>query len=242
MTVKYSKDGKVSFNAFTHAYLFAGKRLTGVTTLINRYKNKFDSEAVATAYALKNGLQKEEVMAEWAEKGRVSLENGTAVHNVFEDYIKKRQINLTGRYPKEVVALRFIQEIFETGRLTPVEAEMIVYDQIAGIASQIDCLAMDRQRNYYILDWKTNSSISRDGWGKIMKQPFGIYPDASFYHYSIQVNFYKRLCKEYPISGAYIVHIDFEDYTLMKAEDMPEVDLFFQKDGQAIGIEQLKIF
>jgi hypothetical protein len=216
--IKYSKDGRVSFNPETHTYLLGDKYLQGVTGLISKYKNKFDAEKVATAYALKYGLDKDELLKQWELKGKQSCEHGTAVHSVFETYILNGQIVVTGKYSKEPVAVKFIDDFFKTERLIPVEAELIVYNEC--IASQIDCIAKNKKGQHFIIDWKTNEKIETNGYKKYMLYPFHLYPDACFYHYSLQLSFYKELCKEYKIEGLFIVHIDEQDYNIIKAENI----------------------
>lgn len=216
--MKYSKDGKVCFNPDKHTYTLGDRLLTGVTTLISRYKNKFDADLIATNYALKHGLDKEELLAKWKKEGEISCENGTAVHQVFETYILSGKIQTTGNYEKEQQAVKFINDFFLTNRLTPVEAELIVYNEY--IASQIDCIAKNSLNQYFILDWKTNKKIESNGYNKFMLTPFHLYPDACFYHYSLQVCLYKKLCKEYNIKDLFIVHINSYGYEIIKAENI----------------------
>jgi hypothetical protein len=212
---KYSKDGKVRFNEEAHTYFLGNKKLFGVTSLISKYKNKFDSELMATNYAIKHNLDKDDVLKEWKEKGEYSCNQGTEVHRIIENYILTGNIEQSNIYPKEKVAVKFIEEIFKTNKLTPVETEMIVYND--SIASQIDLIAKNDKNDYFIFDFKTNSKIEINSFNKYMLEPFNTLPDASFYHYSIQLSIYKKLCKEYEIKDIYIVHIDEENYHFIKA-------------------------
>lgn len=216
--MKYSKDGRVCFNPENHTYKLGDKYLQGVTGLIEKFKTPFDKEAVAAKYAAKHGLDKDTLLLEWEEKGRVSRDAGTRVHQVIEKYILTGEIIGEFETPKEAVAIRFIKDVFCTEQLTPIETEMIVYNDL--IASQIDCIAVNEHGQHFILDWKTNKSISYNGYGKYMKDPFGMYPDASFFHYSLQLSLYKSLCKEYLIDGAFIVHFSDEGYSFIPIENM----------------------
>jgi glutamate synthase domain-containing protein 1 len=222
MELKYSKDGKVVFNEQEHTYYLGNKKLTGITSIISKYKNKFDSDLIATNYAIKHNLKKENVLKEWKEKGEYSCNQGTEVHKIIENYILTGEINLSNIYPKEKIAVKFIEEIFKTNKLTPIETELIVYND--KIASQIDLIAMNNKGDLFILDFKTNSKIETNGYNKYMLHPFNLLPDASFYHYSIQLSIYKKLCKEYNIKDIYIIHIDENDYFFIKAAliDIPD--------------------
>jgi ATP-dependent exoDNAse (exonuclease V) beta subunit len=216
--MKHSKDGRVCFDPINHTYKLGDKYLQGVTGLIEKFKTPFDKEAVATKYATTNGLNKDIVLFEWEEKGRVSREAGTKVHQVIENYILTGKLPSEFEVPKEAVAVNFIIDMFQSGKLTPIETEMIVYND--HIASQIDCIAHTPDGRMVILDWKTNKSISTNGYGKFMKDPFGSYPDAAFYHYSLQLSLYKALCKEYPIDDAFIVHFNDDWYNIMAIENI----------------------
>ncbi len=217
--LKWSHDREVSFDPITHTYMRKGKRLIGVTTYIEQFKNKFDAESVAVTYAAKRGLDPVKVLAEWKQRGDLSRDSGHAVHNVFERYSDTREIVTTGEFPKEQVAVKFIHDYFETGRLIPVIAESIVYND--DIAYMRDQVVKDKHNNYYILDWKTNSEIKTDSWGRWMKHPYNFLPDATFYHYSLQLRIYQHLSLDYQIKDCYIVHIGDTNYQLHRAKDIP---------------------
>ena len=216
--MKYSKDGLVCFDEDNHTYHLGDKKLLGVTSYISQFKNKFDSDKIAEAFARKNGLNKEEVLLKWKKEGEISAINGTACHSVIENYILNNEIKLLGISEKEKVAEKFIKDFFLTKRLIPVETEIIVYNDF--LASQIDCIAKNDKGEYFILDWKTNKKIERSSYGKYMLGDYSIYPDANFFHYSLQLSIYKRLYVDNFISNAYIVHFDNSDYKFIPIENI----------------------
>lgn len=215
--MKYSKDGKVYFNELTHIYMLDEKKLKGVTGLISQFKQPFESEKIATAYAFKHGLKKEDVLAEWKLKGDKATNDGSAVHKIIEDYILKGSLSDGMSYPKEETAIQFIKDYFKTGKLIPVEVEMIVYNE--NLATQIDCIARNSKNEYFILDWKTNSKIEAYSYqGRKMFTPFDEYMDCSLIHYSIQVELCRILCKEYKIKQCFIVHLKDDSYEIIPAQ------------------------
>jgi ATP-dependent exoDNAse (exonuclease V) beta subunit len=218
--MKYSTDGKCEFNPENHTYTVNGKLLKSVTTFISEHKNKFDSEGAAEKYALKHGLEKSLVLSKWKQLGEIACQIGTAVHYVFEHYILHNQILTTGNYGKEKTAVKFICEMFFTDRLIPVATEIIVYDEILGISGTIDCICKNSKNQYFILDWKTNEIIQENNYGKMMLRPFSHIPDCTLYHYSMQLSLYKKLCKEYKIEDIFIVHINHNDYKIIKAQKL----------------------
>ena len=223
MDIKYSNDKKVAFYDDTHTYLLEGStKLKSVTTYIAEFKTPFDKDRISKAYAKKHKLDQEDVLAMWEEKGRVACEMGTFIHSIFEDHILGIPITTDEKYPKCRVAEWFIEDFFKSNRLTPVETELIVYND--NYAGQIDCIAKNEKGEHFILDWKTNKEIkTRNQWQQ-MTGPYSHLEDHAFNHYSIQLNAYKGLCKEYDIKGCYIVHIGEDEYDLIKALDI-EVNL-----------------
>ena len=215
--VKYSKDKRVVFHEDTHSYFLGDKKLTSITQYISRYKPKFDREGVSLSYAKKHGRTQKDVLEEWDAKAKESCEMGTYVHKIFEDYIEGKTLE-TEAYPKGVIAKLIIEEFFESKRLTPVETELIVYnDEFAG---QIDCIAKDEHGNHFILDWKTNKEIKTFNSFQSMEGKFWVYDDCNFNHYSIQLRAYQQMCKDYNIVDCYIVHLDEDSYSFMQARDI----------------------
>jgi ATP-dependent exoDNAse (exonuclease V) beta subunit len=215
--MKFSKDGRCKFDPESHSYYIGEKQLTGVTTYISKYKNFFDAEKIAEKFAKKNGLDKDELLKKWEEEGKQSCINGTMVHDVFEKYIINGKIITTGKNHKEKVAVKFIDEFFKTGRLKPVDAEVIIYNEGLGLASMIDCIARNEAGKYFILDWKTSKKIETNSYGKNMLPPYCQLPDANYYHYSLQLSLYRLMYREHEISGIFIVHIGDENYEVIKA-------------------------
>ena len=159
-------------------------------------------------------------MFEWKEKSDKSCEVGTLVHSIIENYILTGNIETYGIDNRELVAVEFIESIFKTNRLIPIETEYIVYnDKIAG---QIDLICKDNEGNYYIIDFKTNSEITKYSYYKKMIFPLDDFNDSNFYHYSLQLCIYKELLKEYSIKDLFIVHIKDNGYEFIKCENILE--------------------
>lgn len=215
-TLKYSSDGLVSFDAEKHVYYKGETRLQGVTSWIAQYKNTFDSERISKAYALKHGLKQEDVLKKWKDESDLSKIAGTSCHDVFENFHKTGLIISKGIYPKEKSAVKFIEDMFiNDSRLIPIDAEVIVYNDT--IASMIDMVCRNDKHEYFIFDWKTNKKIVKDAFNNAkMKYPFDRFPDANYFHYSMQVAIYKHLYKVYPIKECFIVHLTDDGYEIIR--------------------------
>lgn len=244
--MKYSKNKSVSFDPFTHTYLKKDKKLISVTTLISKFKNEFDSDFWSKKIALRENTTQEIILAKWKEKAFKSTEIGTAIHKIFEDYtngiycfendkLSFDYLPLKSEYLEEFskkknVAIQFIYDFFISKRLTPIEAEFIVYNDF--LAGQIDNICTDHKGNFYILDFKTNEKIETYSYGKKMKHLFSDMNDSSYYHYCLQLSIYKKMLKEYKINKIFLVHIKSDSYEFLECQDLMK----------NIDINELKIF
>lgn len=232
--IKLSNDKKVSFNPETHLYANNCNNLTSVTTLISKFKNEFDSDYWSKKIALRENTTQEIILQKWKEKAFKSTEIGTAIHKIFEDYTngiycfenEKLSFNynelkfdfLEDFNKKKNVSLKFIENFFLSKRLTPIEAEYIVYNDF--LAGQIDNISKDNFGNYYILDFKTNEKIDEYSYGKKMKGLFSDFNDSSYYHYCLQLSIYKLMLKKYRVNKMYLVHIGLEEYHFIECKDL----------------------
>ncbi len=210
--LKYSKDGRVCFDADKHVYMLDQYQLMGVTSWVGLHKNKFNNYEGARKESIKTGESILSILKRWKDKADSSILQGNAVHKVFEDFIIEGKAQTSIEFPKTLVAAKFIQEVFKSKRLTPVAAEYIVYNEQQGLATMIDCICKHPSGHYVQLDWKSNESITRQNYGKYMLEPYNILPDCTYYHYSMQVAKAAQLCVDYDIKESFIVHIKNEDY------------------------------
>lgn len=235
--MKYSKDKKVSFDSEKHVYTKKDKNLVSVTTLISKFKNEFDSNFYSERIAKKEGVTQKEILERWSLKAKKSCEIGTAIHKIFEDYANNDYFLINGELSFDFMELqedylldfeskkkscfKFIKEIFQSKRLTPVYVEHIVYNDF--LAGQIDMICKDQNDSYYILDFKTNEKIEEFSYGKKMKGELNDIDDSSFYHYSLQLSIYKQMFIEKNIKGLYLIHIKPDGYEIIGCKDILEL-------------------
>lgn len=231
---KYSEDKRVVFQENNHSYFLGKKKLISVTSFLNKFKNKFDSDFYSKKIALRDGKTQEEVLKEWKYKAFKSTEIGTAIHKIFEDYTYNNFVILNNELifdyleldsdffidfnNKKDISLKFINDFFLTKRLTPIKSELIVYNDF--LAGQIDMICSDKKDNYYIIDFKTNEKIEKYSYNKKMLLEFNFLNDSNYYHYSLQLSIYKQLLKDYTINKLFIVHIMSDSYEFIECEDI----------------------
>lgn len=243
--MKYSKNKKVSFDSGTHSYFLKDKKLTSVTTLINKFKNEFDSDFWSKKIAKKENTTQELILKKWKDKAFKSTEIGTAIHKIFEDYTNVNYCVTNGKLEfeykklnaefmkdfnlKKEVSLKFINDFFITKRLIPIESEFIVYNDF--LAGQLDMICKDHENNFYIIDFKTNEKIDTYSYGKKMKGIFSEIDDCSYFHYSLQLSIYKKLLKDYNIDKIFLIHITSEKYEFIECKDLMEnIDINILKE------------
>lgn len=238
--MKYSKNKRVSFDPATHSYKNKDKKLISVTTLLNNFKNEFDSDYWSKEIARREKTTQEIILKKWKDKAFKSTEIGTAIHKIFEDYTNGNYCITNGKLEfeynklnaefmedfnlKKEISLNFINDFFFTKRLIPVESEFIVYNDF--LAGQIDMVCRDQESNFYIVDFKTNEKIDTYSYGKKMKGIFSEIDDCSFFHYSLQLSIYKKLLKDYDIKKIFLIHITPEKYEFIECQDlMKHIDI-----------------
>lgn len=233
MEMKYSNDKSVVFDSESHTYTKKDKKLISVTTFIHKFKNEFDSDYWSKKIALRDNKTQEEILKQWSDKAKKSCEIGTAIHKIFEDYANKEYSILNNEFEfnflelpidytiefieKSKIAVKFINDFFETKRLIPIHTEYIVYDD--NLAGQIDMICKDKKNNYYIIDFKTNEKIETNSYGKKLKDIFSDIDDSTFYHYSLQLSIYKQMFDK-DIKGMFLIHITKDKYELIECVDI----------------------
>jgi hypothetical protein len=199
-------DGKtvITFNEEDHSYVDNfGKTYRSVTTIIDNSFPKFDAETIAQRCAEKQGISKDELIAQWNEKGRQARYYGTRLHENCEHQILDQEDKL--HIPSNMdEAIRFnaayekvskLKSLFLKENLYP---EYLIFSPTFGIAGTADLLAIKNENEAYIFDWKV---LSKD----LQKESFNcecgsILPtlniqNTNYWHYAIQLQLYEYLLK-----------------------------------------------
>ena len=234
--MKYSSDKRVVFNQRDHSYFKGNKRLTSVTSFLNKFKNEFDSDFYSKKAALKEGVPQSVILDRWKEKGIKSVTIGTAIHSIFEDYFLNNyhiyndelvfddDISNDSYYieylEKKKIAISFINDFFITKRLTPIHSEYIVYNE--KLSGHIDMICKDNEGNNYILDFKTNEKIDKNNYGKFYKNELSFLGESTYNNYCLQLSIYKSMLKKIKINNLFIIHITIDGYKFIECEDIIE--------------------
>lgn len=211
--IKYSRDKVVEFFDEDHTYINrkTNKILLSVSGLIKKFSST-DFTQVAEKYAKKNGLKTQDVLEDWAERGRVACIQGTALHLPFEEYQKTGTYTLPIIYKKSRIVDKVINELFINGPLEPVGSEIIVYNKhYAGQIDNVSKTAANESNKRFILDYKTNKSISDYSMDNTrMKGPFKHLRDTNLSKYSLQLSLYREMYEAMTgdtIDDCFLIHI-----------------------------------
>jgi hypothetical protein len=217
-----SPDGKVFFLEEAHKYYHIDDikdnnlvpfskskyKFKSPTGIIGKFHEKFDSMAVSEAYVVKHMLDitAEELREQWSEKARVASERGSMLHSLGESILDGWDFGELPELPQVSHLLTALDEIADAGwRLA--KTELLVYNTGFKIAGQADIVLKRPKKDapeefeYGIFDYKfLKDAVSKKSFFnprtrqyKKMYSLFKHLPDTNYYHYSIQLEFYKLL-------------------------------------------------
>ena len=198
-----------------------------VTTLISKFKPKFDAKAMAIKSSKNRkskwwGMHPEDIMAIWKKETDRSCKLGTWYHNQREnDILDFKTIERNG------VEVPIIKPVFKNGvkvassqKLTEgVYPEHLVYLKSAHICGQADVVEVVNGK-INITDYKTNKEIKEKGytnWEGItskMFPPINSLDDCHLSHYNIQLSIYAYIIQKHnpklKIGDLIIQHVKFK--------------------------------
>lgn len=209
----------VQLNEEDHSYTWISKsgvpmkNKTSMTTLLHQYRQPFDQDAQAEAYAKKYHLDKKEVIASWNRLSKEATTKGTAIHNYLEylfsnipieyQYDVQKVVNLFGI---DIIApkwdkLKNMANKFHDmaiNWLIPIACELKIADDESGIAGAIDLLAFHiPSKQIVILDYKSGKEIRRENiYDQWMLPPLNHLPDINHVHYSLQLSGYQYIVEK----------------------------------------------
>ena len=212
--VEFAKNELKKFNdikidPIPHIYEDSKKTTyTSVTTFVGKYSQEFPKERLALRCALRDGRTTADVIAEWDKKGAYARLLGTEVHAVMEHLWKedKNEPNYEEMKKWDGMVEDFeyrkgiCEDLYSKMRqiYVPIANEIIVNDPALGLAGTIDFVAYNRRTDTVdILDWKTSKQFSVSSGSKMMKDPFGAYPNTNVSEYSLQLSLYKYIVEKH---------------------------------------------
>jgi ATP-dependent exoDNAse (exonuclease V) beta subunit len=205
-----NKQKEIAFYEDTHEYFYKGNKLPSVSSYIEKYSHPFDPEGTITKrVAERNGISPEQQKERWNKIAEEACEIGTKIHLEHEEMLQGI------REPNEL-----IKTLFQAG-IEVIDTEIILFNKV--LAGQCDALVYDKYRDKIILiDFKTNKKIPspENKYKKFMKEPYGILPDTSYGHYTLQLSIYRHLLINWgvPVEECKLIHLSGDEYTIIDIE------------------------
>jgi hypothetical protein len=253
---KHPRDDQISFEESTHTYSIDGQAkgwISCTTVISNLYKHfdadliikKMRSNAQKFATGPYYGKTDEEIKAGWNANGTVASEAGTRMHLDIEHYYNADPVgNLAGdsyepcESPEWEMFTKYQQKI--GSKFIPYRTEWLVWDKSVMIAGSIDMVYRKPDGTLAIYDWKRAKEIKTTNDYDKMLGPVSHLPDTNYWHYSLQLNIYRRIlqtCYNEIVSelALVILHPNNPTYQVLRLNLMDdEVEAIFESRRSAV--------
>lgn len=196
------KFNGIVFNEEAHLYHYDGQLCTSVTTVIGKYKEPFDTQKIATIYAVKRGLSVFDVIADWDEKKIAACDKGSHVHKYAELKFACKKYKVDATEMSEILhrCFKIIDTFYDDckGKLIPIRSELVIGDKQRRLCGMIDQLFYNvKAKEFQIWDYKTNKEINTSNdYKKKMINGFNHLDECELNTYSLQLGLYKKIIEE----------------------------------------------
>lgn len=199
----HSRDTFITFDEVPHIYTIQGdsSQYTSVTTWNHSHFEHFDAnQIIDTMMRSKHwksnkyyGMTKSDIIAQWDTSRDEAARAGTNLHYDIECYYN--------HCPNDNQSLEysyFLKFAHDYKDLKPYRTEWMVWNEDIKIAGSIDMVFEQEDGSLLIYDWKRSKEIVKTtGFNKFAQTDcISHLPDTNFWHYSLQLNVYKRILEE----------------------------------------------
>ncbi|WP_396596293.1 hypothetical protein [Dokdonia sp. R86516] len=222
----HNRDQRIKFFSDKHIYTIDGVTFPSASTIVGRFFQEFDSWGIASRLSPNNplfGLDIEEIVRIWNQKGQDAANLGTFLHEQIENFYLKQTYERTEEF------YQFENFVNDHPNLEPHRSEWRIFDDNFGVAGTIDLIVKNEQ-NFDIYDWKRSKKIINvfDGqpiknnrWGKCGVGKLSHIPDTTYNKYCLQQSLYRFILEEnynINVNNMYliIVHPEYTNYYKVK--------------------------
>jgi len=201
----HQRDAFISFDEGPHIYTVHGDTsFTSVTTWNHSHFSKFDANNIVNNILRSSkmsdpnykyyGKTKKDILKMWDDNRDAAATAGTKTHYNIECFYNEMVVNDTS------IEYKYFQEfVNDYPHLKAYRTEWCVYHEELKLSGSIDMLFKDETTGEFkIYDWKRSKGIEYESYyGKSAITPcISHMPDTNFWHYSLQLNVYRRILKE----------------------------------------------
>lgn len=209
----HPRDERISFEEETHTYTIDGIKSgwTSCTGFIHSFFEEFNpDEVIAKMMKSRNwpkskyfGMTAEEIKKQWSDSGAEASTAGTRMHLDIERFNNAEPVgNLAGdEYEPNPSAewnyfLEYDRRYREKKGFVPYRTEWLVFKEEIKLAGSIDMVYMKPDGTLAIYDWKRAKDMKFENSFQSGKVPLDHLPDTNYWHYSLQLNIYRRILQE----------------------------------------------
>lgn len=213
------KFNKLQFHEESHTYQVEGKPHPSVSKLIEGFVDKPDFNKIAGFIAQRDGLNKEDILAEWKAVNLESTERGSRVHLFGEGDMLSPELD------QEFALVKFWEEL-DKSRYQVICKEIQMHHFDKKYAGTSDLLLYDNWTHTFIIaDYKTNADLFKNYKGKTLLQPFDFLEDNPYNKYQIQLSLYQMMVEQLGImvSERWVIWLTMDrNYKIYKTYDLTE--------------------
>lgn len=176
----------LKFDKASHSYrnVYTEEEYISATTLIGKFKKKFDTEYHAKKAAEKEGVTPEEIKERWKKINADSKVRGSNIHEAIDIF------NKTGDKDKEYETLLNSLELLNAYDRTKSKCETLVYNHNHKIAGTADCIE-DLGNVFNVFDFKTNKKFNMySPYKSYFLDPVSHLSECEYNLYSLQLSLY----------------------------------------------------
>ena len=248
----HERDSHINFQEKGHVYTIDGESgFTSVTKWNHSHFQGFNADKVIKCMMMGPrwsssqyyGLTPDEIKEIWKQNGNEAALAGTKLHADIEYYYNNLPVE-----NDSIEYSYFLNFAKENSGLKPYRTEWMIWDSELRLAGSIDMVYQLEDGSLMIYDWKRSKNITKSNsfnqWG--IPDCLNHVPDTNFWHYSLQLNTYKRLLeKNYGVSVSQLrlvcLHPNNNNYEVIHVPDMSdEIDVLMEMRRQQLLEEASK--
>jgi len=209
----HPRDALISFEEETHTYTIKGEKEGWIscTGFIHGFFEEFNADVVISKMMASSkwpenkyyGKTVEEIKKIWDDNRDEASGAGTRMHLDIEHYNNAEPVgNLEGDdwKPQEGAEWSYFLEYERKHRIrrgfVPYRTEWLVFKEDIKLAGSIDMVYKKPDGTFAIYDWKRAKEMKYENKFQSGLPPLDHLPDTNYWHYSLQLNVYRRMIEE----------------------------------------------
>lgn len=187
----HPRDNRIQFDPTPHLYTVDGCNFTSVTTVIESFFPKFESERMAQNCAGKGkyrNMDPEAVLKSWKHSAETAAQAGTHFHSAVEQYLARGTEHDTAEF-------KSWQNWYHDSRKRlgeTVRLEWAIFDEEFQVAGTLDALFQSDRDLFFLLDWKRKRKMAKTAYGNERGfGPLSHLPNCDFSKAALQLNTYR---------------------------------------------------